>query len=77
MNDLEQLQHNMTNHQPVNDRVVRDLEFMRLKAFDYGEGILANCPPSRERSLAITNLAQTVMWAIASIARNQSAEVPE
>jgi hypothetical protein len=77
MNDLEQLQHNLTNHPPVNDRVVRDLEFMRLKAFDFGEVILASCPPSRERSLAITNLEQTVMWAIASIARNQSAEVPE
>ena len=48
MNDLEQLQHNLTNHPPVNDRVVRDLEFMRLKAFDFGEVILANCPPSRE-----------------------------
>ena len=33
--------------------------------------ILANCPPSRERSLAITNLEQAIMWANASIARNE------
>ncbi|ARF67229.1 hypothetical protein B7C51_04470 [Paenibacillus larvae subsp. pulvifaciens] len=28
------------------------------------------CPNSREKSLAITNLEQVVMWANASIARN-------
>jgi hypothetical protein len=28
------------------------------------------CPESREKSLAITNLEQAVMWANASIARN-------
>ncbi|WP_435869242.1 Acb2/Tad1 domain-containing protein [Corynebacterium stationis] len=29
------------------------------------------CPPSRERSLALTNLEQSNMWANASIARNK------
>ena len=29
------------------------------------------CPDSREKSLAITNLEQAVMWANASIARNE------
>lgn len=29
------------------------------------------CPNSRERSLALTNLEQSVMWANASIARNE------
>jgi hypothetical protein len=28
------------------------------------------CPESREKSLAITNLEQAVMWANAAIARN-------
>ena len=29
------------------------------------------CPDSREKSIANTNLEQTVMWANASIARNE------
>jgi hypothetical protein len=29
------------------------------------------CPESREKALAITNLEQAVMWANASIARNE------
>ena len=29
------------------------------------------CPDSREKSLAITNLEQAVMWANAAIARNE------
>ncbi|MDT2194096.1 DUF7681 family protein [Paenibacillus larvae] len=32
------------------------------------------CPNSREKSLAITNLEQVVMWANASIARNEVSE---
>lgn len=31
----------------------------------------ANCPPSRERSSAFTKLEECVMWANASIARNE------
>jgi len=30
-----------------------------------------NCPDSREKSLAITELEECVMWANASIARNE------
>lgn len=29
------------------------------------------CPESRERSLAFTNLEQSIMWANAAIARNE------
>ena len=34
--------------------------------------VLVNlCPPSRELSLALTSLEETVMWANAAIARNE------
>lgn len=33
--------------------------------------INALCPESREKSLAITNLQQTIMWANASVAINE------
>lgn len=34
------------------------------------------CPESREKSLAVTNLEESVMWANASIARNPSSPLP-
>jgi hypothetical protein len=34
-------------------------------------GINEKCPDSREKSLAITHLEETVMWANAAIARNE------
>ena len=73
MNELEQLHHNLTNHPPVGGHVIEAFEEVRAFAMAIGEVILEVCPPSRERSLALTNLEQTVMWAMASIDRNQEA----
>lgn len=42
---------------------------IRAAARIAAETILLMCPPSRERSLALTNLEQAVMWANASVAR--------
>lgn len=72
MNDREQLRHNLTNHPPKDEFVTVAFEDIRSTAKLLGDTILLNCPASRERSLALTNLEQTVMWALASIARNQS-----
>ncbi len=36
--------------------------------------MIADCPSSRELSLALTNLEQTLMWAVASIARHPNEE---
>ncbi|RLB40899.1 MAG: hypothetical protein DRH30_07910 [Deltaproteobacteria bacterium] len=49
------------------DRYERIREAMRELALD----IASMCPPSRERSLAITKLEEASMWANASIARNE------
>lgn len=63
--------HNLTNHPPTRDGIVADFEAIRSNAIILGEQIEAVCPMGRERSLALTNLEQTVMWAVASLARNQ------
>lgn len=44
-------------------------EALRGKAKELAEMINSLCPVSREQSLAITNLEQSVFWANASIAR--------
>lgn len=43
---------------------------IRAAALDFARLIDAECPDSREKSLAITSLEEAVMWANASIARN-------
>lgn len=47
---------------------------IRGKAKEMARLINGSCPPSRERSLAITNLEQAVMWANKSIAVNEAEE---
>ena len=66
------------------ERVNKDFSFHPMKA-DQGQRyeahrecaaglarlFLMNCPPSRERSLAMTHLEDAMMWANAAIARNE------
>lgn len=56
-------------HPPVGDQSER-YERIRNTSEDLATLIEELCPPSRERSLAITNLEQASMWAIKSIAVN-------
>lgn len=65
------LEHNLTNHPPANDTVIERFESLREDAKFLGASIIVLCPNSREKALALTNLEQTVMWAVAAIARNQ------
>jgi len=65
------IEKNMTNHPPVDDTVVAKFEYIRNHFKVTAQVIKDNCPVSREQSLAFTNLEQALMWAIASIARNQ------
>lgn len=46
-------------------------ELIRNKAKDLAKTIEKACPDSREKSLAFTKLEDAVMWANASIARNE------
>lgn len=50
------------------------IEVLRHHAIELGHAIMANCPESREKSLALTNLEQALMWAIKSISHNPEEE---
>lgn len=66
----EILERNFTYQPPKGDQPERyNLLRENVKAL----ALLINekCPPSRERSLAFTKLEEAVMWANASIARNE------
>jgi len=67
----DQIERNLTNHLPGDDGVVRRFETLREAAKHYGHAIVEECPPSRERSLAVTALEESVMRAVQSIAVHQ------
>ena len=46
-------------------------EEIRAQAKALAEKLISCCPPSRELSVAITELETAVMWANAAIARNE------
>lgn len=66
----EELDNIFTYHKPFGTQPERYIE-LRDKAKELALLIQKDCPESREKSLALTNLQQTTMWANASIAINE------
>ena len=67
----EQIEDTFTYHKPFGDQPQR-YEALRNMAKMLATLIQGSCPESREKSLAITNLQQAIMWANASIAINET-----
>lgn len=66
----EQIENNFSYHPPKDGQPER-YEHLREAAKELARDIQGMCPESREKSLALTNLEQAVMWANAAIARNE------
>lgn len=64
------IEHIFKYHSPKDNQPER-YEKIRAKAKELAVLYLDNCPDSRERSVALTNLEQSVFWANASVARNE------
>lgn len=64
------IDNNFSYHKPIGTQAER-YELIRAKGKELAELLSAYCPESRELSLAYTNLEQSIMWANASIARNE------
>jgi hypothetical protein len=65
-----QIENNFRYHAPKEGQPEK-YQAIREKAKELAYLIDELCPNSREKSLAFTNLEQSVMWANASIARNE------
>lgn len=65
----EQIENNFKYHAPKEGQVEKYTS-IREKAKELASLIENECPNSREKSLAITKIEESVMWANASIARN-------
>ncbi|MBC8550870.1 MAG: hypothetical protein H8D23_14595 [Candidatus Brocadiales bacterium] len=59
-----------TYHAPKEGQLEK-YEIIRKTALEFSELVNEMCPDSREKSLAITSLEESVMWANVSIARNE------
>lgn len=67
---IDRMNNNLTYHAPKEDQQER-YEHIRNKAKEFALLIIDVTPVSREQSLALTDLENVVMWANASIARNE------
>lgn len=67
---IERTENNFTYHPPKPDQVER-YNTIRQKGKEFAIFLQSTCPNSRELSLAITNLEESIMWANAAIARNE------
>lgn len=67
---LKEIDNIFTYHAPKGNQSDK-YEILRTRARDIACTINEFCPDSREKSLAITNLQQAIMWANASIAINE------
>lgn len=68
--DNETIERNFTYHAPKGDQQQRFV-LLRNTGNELAKLIQVTCPESREKSLAFTKLEEAVMWANASIARNE------
>ena len=75
INNAKDLDEVFVYHPPFGTQVVRYLD-IRTVAKALAASILEECPPSRERSLALTHVQEAVMWANASIAVNEKPIAP-
>lgn len=66
----EQIDNNFIYHAPKDGQTER-YQALRDKLKEAAILINTECPESREKALALTNLEQAMMWANASIARNE------
>ncbi|GED17351.1 MULTISPECIES: Acb2/Tad1 domain-containing protein [Aneurinibacillus] len=65
----QQIENNFKYHKPKEGQPEK-YTLIREKAKELAYLVDKECPNSREKSLAMTNLEQAIMWANASIARN-------
>lgn len=67
---IQQIQNSFTYHAPTGDQPERYTR-LRNAAGELANLFVTNCPPSRELSLALTNLEMAVFCANAAIARHE------
>ena len=69
----EDIENRFKYHPPLTPEIGRQHDRIRTYLGQMATELNETLPESREKSLAITHLEETMMWANAAIARNQEA----
>lgn len=69
--DQADIQHRFAYHQPSNEGIAIGHQVVRSQCEALAHKLNYLLPEGREKSLAITHLEETMMWANAAIARAQ------
>ena len=64
--EITRIHRSLTNVTPSPEGIER-IDVIRETARHLATNIIENVPPSRERSLALTHLEETTMWAVKAI----------
>lgn len=67
----EIIEHNFTHHKPKDEEQVHRYEMIRERAKVFAQFLLEHTPSSREQTIALKTLEDSIFWANASIARNE------
>lgn len=68
---IPDLENRFTYHPPQDEQTVELYQMIRDHGHRFAELIDRRVPDGREKSLAITHIEETVMWANAAIARRK------
>lgn len=67
----QRVEHDFTLHPPKHPHVGTVMDEIRTQAKGFARLIVDACPPSREMSMALTDVESALAHAIAAVARNQ------
>lgn len=70
---LSEVTHNMTLHPPTDENIVEAMKHLRRGFQGLAADVIIAVPVSRERSMCLRSLEDALQYAIAGIARNQTA----
>jgi hypothetical protein len=68
--DAADLTNRFSYHPPTGPEDVAAYQVIRAAGLAFAKVLVANCPASRETSLAVTHVEDAVMWANAAKARH-------
>lgn len=68
---VNQVANAFVHHAPLDDSQTERYGAIRQAMRQLAEQLIQDCPESRELSVALTRLEESMMWAIAAIARNE------
>jgi hypothetical protein len=69
LREVDPIRHRFAFHPPTSDLIASTHNFIRARHLSLAQDFVRDLPDCRERSLALTALEESMMWANAAVAR--------